>query len=451
MNVIILGAGRRGVRIARHLIQEKNSVTIIDSSRDKCTTLTQRLDCMALCGSATDLEMLESAGLKNTDVVIAVTNSDEVNLVACGIVESQYPKIKTIAAIRNIGYFKNDEDKTILGIDSIVNPETEAAKRICDIIQSGIFTDVISFDDADFILFNTTINKDGWLEGKSLIQMKKELPLEYIVVGIRRGNKTFLPSGDTTLSLGDELAIMAVDDEKDTIYKKLKDDKNNNLKLRRIVVVGATRVTRAVLKHLGENRRRRITLIEKDISSCNAFAEEFPSLLILNGSITDEDVWDDENLSSSDLFISLTENDELNIITASYAKRIGAKKTIALLKTNPNYLKFAHSLDIDVPLSLTDTTVDAIMKHLRGESVKNLHSIFDGDVEVYEYVLSDKFSALNKRLMDISLEGKCIIAGVKRGSGESFVPNGSYIFREGDTVLVASKRDDYSYITEFFK
>lgn len=450
MNVIILGAGRRGVRIARHLIQEKNSVTLIDSSKDKCTTLTQRLDCMAICGSATDLETLRNAGLDSADVLIAVTNSDEVNLVACGIVESQYPKIKTIAAIRNIGYFNTDHSKTILGIDSIVNPETEAAKKIVDIIQSGILTDVTSFEDADFILFNAHVSKDGWLCGKSLIEMKKELPLEYIIVGIHRGSLSFIPSGDTILEDGDELAIMAVDDEKDTVYRKLKDE-SGNVKLKRIVLIGATRVTKAVLKMLGKYRMRRITLIEKDPAVCRTFAEEFPSLLILNGSITDEDVWDDENLSSSDLIVTLTENDELNIITASYAKKIGAKKTIALLKTNPNYLKFARSLDIDVSISVTDSTVDAIMKNLRGESVKNLHSIFDGDVEVYEYVLSEKFNALNKRLMDISLDGKCIIAGVKRGGNESFVPDGAYIFRLHDTILVASKREDYGYVTEFFK
>ena len=144
-------------------------------------------------------------------------------------------------------------------------------------------------------------------------------------------------------------------------------------------------------------------------------------------------------------------NDELNIITASYAKRIGTKKSIALLKTNPNYIQFAANMDIDVTISTTEATVDAIMKFLRGDGIKTLHSTFNGELEVYEYVLDDKFSKLGETLANVDLRGKCIIAGVKRSKSESFVPNGTYQFEVGDTILVACSHSNYDAVMEFFK
>lgn len=129
---------------------------------------------------------------------------------------------------------------------------------------------------------------------------------------------------------------------------------------------------------------------------------------------------------------------------------MGTKKSIALLKTNPNYMQFATTLGIDVPISTTSSTVDTIMKHLRGESVKTLHSTFDGELEVYEYVLSPSFRLNGKKLMDTNFRGKCILTGVKRNEGESFVPDGNYVFRPNDTVLVSCVHENYDFVMEMF-
>ncbi len=454
MNIIILGAGRRGIRLARHLVQEKKSVVIIDTSQERCQQVSTKLDCMAICGSATDLSVLNEAGAADAEAIIAVTDSDEVNLVACGIASSNFPKAKTIAAIRSISYLGNQNNgrgKRILGINHIVNPEEEAAKRMTSVIKSGLFSDIISFDDAEFVLFRVTITSSTPFVEKTLIEMKKELQGEYIIIGIRRGSKILTPNGNTILKSGDEIAIMAEEDDAEKVFHALSNEKKN-VKLRRMISVGGTRICRYLFSNLGKRMLRRMTLIEKDAKICQEFSEEFPEVLTINESITDETIWEDERISKADLMISVTENDELNIITASYAKRIGTKKTMALLKTNPNYIQFSANMDIDVTVSTTEATVDAIMKFLRGESVVTLHSIFNGELEVYEYVLSDTFPHIGKALMNVDLKGKCLIAGVKRENDSvSFVPNGAYEFKAGDTVLVACIHENYDSVTELFR
>lgn len=452
MSVVILGAGRRGTRLARHLIEEKKSVIMIDWDNERCSQIMSKLDLMAICGSATDISVLEEAGAKEAEAIIAVTDSDEVNLVACGIAASNFPQTKTIAAIRGISYLgKEAEDRggRILGIDHIVNPEEEAAKRIAGIIKSGLFSDVIRFDEADFILFTSTVQKGSMFEGKSLIEIKKTLGGQYVIIGARRDKTVFSPSGETILLAGDELAIMAVDDESESIFSSFRGE-NSSIRLKKAFIVGGTRIAKYLLRMMGKKLQERMVLIDKDSEVCSSFAEEFPYILVLNDSITDEEVWEDERLHNADLMISVTENDELNIITASYAKKVGTKKSIALLKTNPNYMQFATTLDIDVPISTTSSTVDTIMKHLRGEGVKTLHSTFDGEMEVYEYVLSPTFRLNGKKLMETNFRGKCILAGVKRSGGESFVPDGNYTFRPNDTVLVSCVHENYDFVMEMF-
>lgn len=451
MTVLILGAGRRGVRLAKHLIQEKKSVVIVDNNDDRCSQIAQKLDCMSVCGSATDISVLEEAGAKEADVIVAVTDSDEVNLVACGIAASNYPQAKSIAAIRSISYLGPDsKNKKVLGIDHIVNPEEEAAKRIRVVLQSGLFSEIISFDDAEFILFRSRIDKNSTFAGKTLIEMKKELKGNYIIIGIEKGDNVFTPSGTTVLEEDDEIAVMAVDDDSQSVYKTLKGGISST-RLRRIITVGGTRVARYLFSSLSAGMRKRITLIEKDSEICSLFSSLFPQILTINESITDENLWEDERFKEADLLISVTENDELNIITASYAKRIGTKRSMALLKTNPNYMQFATNMDIDVSISTTEATVDAIMKYIRGEGVKTLQSTFNGELEVYEYELDSSFSKLGYSLKDVDLRGKCIIAGIKRNRNESFVPDGSYTFEVGDTVLVACAHENYDTVTEFFK
>ena len=182
----------------------------------------------------------------------------------------------------------------------------------------------------------------------------------------------------------------------------------------------------------------------------NEFASLFPEATVLNASITDESIWEDEELGNADLFISLTDNDELNIVTSGYAKKIGAKKAIALVKSNTNYSQFALSLGVDVALSITDVTVDSLIRYLRGDGISAMHTLFEGELEVYEYVVQDTFPFIGKKLKDIHFRSRVVIAGVRKDDGTALVPDGEYVFTEGDRLILSIRHDDSSYLKELF-
>lgn len=453
MKVLIIGAGRRGLRLARHLIEEKKSVTFLDSSSDRCQSAVSKLDCLAICGSATNIDKLIEAGVEDSEIAVAVTDSDEVNLVSCGLIVANFPNVKkTVAAIRSISYLSNNDDEhgtSLLGISDIVNPDSEAARRIIDVIRSGFYHDTIIFPDTNFLLFTMHISKRNPYVGMSLAQFRSSFKGNIVVTGIERKGKAILPSGDTVLKHGDEVAIICDSEETLSIFN-IEGSNGNTKKLSRVVLVGGTGVTKALLARITPEERAVMTLIEKDGATAEEFSKRFSDILVIHGSITDEAIWDDENLVDSDLLISLTENDELNIITASYAKKLGVSRSIALIKTNPNYLSLARQFDIDVPISTTEATVDTIVKHLRSGTIKSLHTLFDGKLEVYEYVINEDFEYLGKALKDVNLRGKAIIASVKKSNGEAFVPSGNYVFEKNDTVLLCSNHDYSEFIQGLF-
>ncbi|MGN0906156.1 MAG: Trk system potassium transporter TrkA [Bullifex sp.] len=454
MKVIIIGAGRRGLRLARHLIEEKAAVTFLDISGDRCQSALAKLDCMAVCGSATNIERLVEAGVEEADTVIAVTDSDEVNLVSCGLVTASFPNVtKTVAAIRSISYLSEDEGGTslpVLGISDIVNPDSEAARRIVDVVRSGLYYDTITFPDTNFLLFTIHVSRKSAFANLSLIEFRSRFTGNIVVTGILRKGKVILPSGDTVLRPGDDIAVIC--DSDDTLeFFDLGGKSSRPKDSRRTILVGATKVTRALLTRFTAKERSVSTLIERDAQTADEFSRLFPDVLVINGSITDESLWEDEALDDSDILISLTENDELNIITASYAKKLGVDRSIALIKTNPNYISLARQFDIDAPISTTEATVDTIVKHLRSGRIMSLHTLFDGKLEVYEYSISGSFRHLGKALKEVNLRGQAIIAGVKRPGADAFVPGGNYVFREGDTVLICCLHSNSSFVQELFR
>lgn len=454
MKVIIIGAGRRGLRLARHLIEEKAAVTFLDISGSRCQSALAKLDCMAVCGSATNIDRLIEAGVEEADTVIAVTDSDEVNLVSCGLVTASFPNVtKTVAAIRSISYLSEDEggkSLPVLGISDIVNPDSEAARRIVDVVRSGLYYDTITFPDTNFLLFTMHVAKSSPFANLSLVQFRSRFSGNIVVTGLQRKGKVILPSGDTLIRPGDDIAIICDSDDTLAIFDQ-KGKTGRQTDSGRMILVGGTKVTRALLTRFTLKERASSTLIERNAQVAEEFSTLFPDLLVINGSITDETLWEDESLADSDILISLTENDEQNIITASYAKKLGVDRSIALIKTNPNYISLARQFDIDAPISTTEATVDTIVKHLRSGRIMSLHTLFDGKLEVYEYSISGSFRHLGKALKEVNLRGQVIIAGVKRSGDDAFVPGGNYVFTEGDTVLVCCLHSNSTFVQELFR
>ena len=446
--IVILGAGRRGLGLAKHLIEEHKDVVIIDNSHERVATAVAKLDCLGILGNGTDIDKLIEAGCENAEAFIAVTNSDEINLVSCGIVSSTFKETKTVAAIRSLVYTGVDGLKEgLLGIDYIVNPNAEAARYIFNTIEQGVYSNVLGFSNTDLLLYNFYVEPFSPYIGTSVMDMRNKLKADFVIAAINRGHKALVPSGSTSIEPKDTLSIVADSEEVTDILKTVGKLQKKPTK---IVLVGASRITRALLNRMTIAMRSKVTVVDQDEVVCNDFSERFPEVLVIKADITDEDIMQEEQLGSYDLLIALTDNDELNIITASYAKRIGISRSMALIRQNNNYTRLASYLDIDVVISITDTTVESLLRYLRGTNIESLHSLYNGQLEIFEFSINGTCAVLGKKLSEINMRKKAIVAGLTGKSGKSVIPTGNSTLHEGDTVIVAAMRESAEFIQKLF-
>jgi trk system potassium uptake protein TrkA len=277
--------------------------------------------------------------------------------------------------------------------------------------------------------------------------MRSKLNAEFVIASIKRRGQVLVPSGETTIQAEDTLSIIAESQEVTDILKtvgKLQKRPNN------MVLVGASKITRALLNRMNPAMRSKVTIVDQDPEVCKDFSERFREILVIKADITDEDIMAEEQLGTYDLLIALTDNDELNIITASYAKRIGIMRSMALIKQNNNYSRMASYLGIDVVISTTDTTVESLLRYLRGSNVSSVHSLFNGQLEVYEFIIHADSEVCGKQLKDINMRKKAIVAGITNDKGKSIIPNGYSTLNEGDTVVVAALRQATESIRKLF-
>ncbi|MGE4468395.1 Trk system potassium transporter TrkA [Sphaerochaeta sp.] len=446
--VVILGAGRRGMGLAKQLITDGKDVVILDNSFERVEMAVSKLDCLGVLGNGTDIDKLTEAGVEQAEAFIAVTNSDEINLVSCGLVSSSFPNTKTVAAIRSLIYTGSGGLKEgLLGIDYIVNPNAETARSIFKIIEQGVNGNLLAFSNSKLLLYNFYIEKNSTYVGTTVSEMRSKLNAEFVIASIKRRGQVLVPSGETTIQAEDTLSIIAESQEVTDILKtvgKLQKRPSN------MVLVGASRITRALLNRMSPAMRSKVTIVDQDPEVCKDFSERFREILVIKADITDEDIMAEEQLGTYDLLIALTDNDELNIITASYAKRIGIMRSMALIKQNNNYSRMASYLGIDVVISTTDTTVESLLRYLRGSNVSSVHSLFNGQLEVYEFIIHADSEVCGKQLKDINMRKKAIVAGITNDKGKSIIPNGYSTLNEGDTVVVAALRQATESIRKLF-
>lgn len=448
MKVVILGAGKRGTLLARHLIQEKRDVVIIDNDPKRAAEVQGKMDCMVIVGSGTDPAKLREAEVEKADLFVAVTDSDEINLVACGIVENIRSAVTTVAAIRNLTYTGKDGlPATILGINYIVNPEAEAARSIHAIIDRGIFSDVITFERSNLVLYNIYVTPKSRFANQNIANCRTTIGTEFVIAAINREDEGIVPSGNTIVFPGDTLSVVASDNDKEALFKLIG---QHRIKPKKIVIVGGSKIARFLLRSFEPSQHRSIVLVEQDPVVCEHFASLFPNLLVVRSDITDETIFEDERLVTYDLLISLTDNDELNIITASYAKRVGINYAIALIKNNNNYIRLARHLDIDSVISVSEATVDSLLKYMRGAHVSSVHSLFNGRLEIFEFVISSDMAVAGKKLKDINMRNKGIIAGITTSAGKNIIPSGAYRIEIGDTLLVCAGREELGFVQKIF-
>lgn len=443
MKVVILGAGRRGIRLARHLVEEHKDVVIVDHRATDVDNAMTSVDCLGVVASGTDVEDLRNAGIEDADAFIALTGSDETNLVSCGLVAAEFKIPITIAAVRNITYTAEDRKSNMLGITHIVNPSQAVASRIFSDIDRGLYSDIISFENMSLVLYNIYIDKKSKFKNVQLKKLRNVLPGQFVVAAVSNGSEVMVPTGDTLVREGDTLSIAINEGDVTEFFDNVGTRRH---KPRKVVIIGTTMVTDFVLKMFTKRGLKNTTVISKDTEECRELALKYPSALIINENITNEGVFRREGIENYDLLISATDNDELNILVASYAKHYGVNGTIALINKNQDFVRMADHMDIDSLMSTQDITVDSIVRFLQGENVSTIHSMFDGRVEALEYTVDADCPLRGKMLKEINMKGKGLIVGAKKLDGRSILPGGNYCIDYGDKLLLVIERQSLNFI-----
>lgn len=455
MKVVIAGAGAVGLQIAKQLIDEKKDVVLIEQNAERARIAANRLDCMVINKPGNSLDALRDAGTENADFFIAVTDSDEVNLISCVLAGGENSALFKIARVRNIDYSNTPiAEEGFLGINFVVNPEVVAAKAIIRTIEHGATSDIMFFEQSKAQMRHLLVEAESPFANRKLSDTGHAFGVTFLVAVILRDNNFIIPSGETVVHPGDILYVVATEESFEVLYNKLGTEK---MDLRRVVIIGGGKIgamiaahlldeqkkSRGVIKRLmkafSEQRRRNVKIIDRDYIRCKELSEQLPGALVINADVSDEGVFEEEHFANSDLIVSVTANQELNLVTAVYAKTLGIKRSIALV-SKTNYTRIASQLGIDVPVSLKNSVINTILKLVRKGTVRSVHSISEGSLEVMEISVDEHSVAAGKRISDVRLPQGALIVTVLR-EDRTIIPDGEYILQGGDHIIMIARTE----------
>jgi len=445
MKIVVVGAGEVGFHIAEHLIKEGKDVVLIEKNADRAKFVSSHLDCMVVVGEGTNLDILKQAGIQKADAFISATDYDEVNMISCFIVSSEYSVPTKIARVRNMEYSKTRlVGHKYSGIDFIVNPEIEAAKSIAATVQHGATSDIFLFEDTDIQLRDIFVDEDSFFCGKSLKQIKKDIREDFIIAGILRGSEVIVPSGDTEVIDQDHIYVIA---SNKTFMQILRKTGTPNKKLRTVIVLGGGKIGRYVTEFLikmGKN----VKVVDKDYEICKQLASDYSDILVIHGDISDDSIFEEEQLSKADAIVTTTKNEELNILAAIYSKSKGIKRAVALVD-KANYLNISDNLGIDSTVSPKLSSVNAILKYIRKGNIKSVYKIFDGKAEVTEFNVTENAPIAGKALKDIKLPSGSLILAVTRGEN-NIIPDGNFVITSADSVITFCAKETADSLHKYF-
>lgn len=446
MRVIIAGAGEVGFHLAKLLSMEGHTIVVIDLDNDKLASISNQLDLGVLNGSSTSIATLNQAAVARADLLIAVTNSEEVNLTTCIFAKHLGAK-KTIARIANVEFLMKKEklDLETLGIDELISPSSLAAREIKRLCKESALTDFIDFDKGKLSLIGLKVEHDSLIAGKTISEMdffNKEN--NFIPVAILRNNETIIPDDDTRYLINDHAYFTA---NKDGLDRVLEVFKKQRIEIKNIMILGGTQVGYHAARAL--SKQYRVKLIEPDKDLCMKLTDGLPDTLIINADGRDVDVLEEENMSEMDAFISVTDNSETNIITSLLAKNHGVKKTIALVE-NVDYIHLSQSIGVDTLINKKLIAANFIFRYIRKGEVLSLTSLHGADVEALEFEVTRGSRAVGKRVKDLKFPKGAVVGGIVR-EDRGFIHNASTTFEEKDHVVVLSKMKCIHKVESLFK
>lgn len=442
MKIIIVGAGQVGFYIASRLAYENKDVVVIDTSPEAVRNVSEKIDVNVVIGSGSSPLVLAEAGIKNADILLAVTDSDETNLVACLMADILSPATKKLARIRKQDYDALHEifQQGPPHIDMIINPEIEVVKTIERFMSVPGAVDVGEFADGRLKLIGILMDKDAPLAGVKLAELSTRIGTRTLVVAVVREDATIIPRGDDRLYPGDLVYFISEERHLDKILKAFNKEVNP---VRRVMIVGGGRIGLRLAKSL-ERQAISAKLIERSPERCAEIVEQINKVLVIQGDASDQALLIEENISDMDMVVTLTNDEETNILVSLLAKKMGARKTITKL-SKFGYFDLMSTIGLEQVVSSRLSAVNSILQHIRRGKVLSARTMTDEKAEVLEAIALETSDIVGHPLKHTGIpKGALVIAIIRDDAIE--IPSGDSVIRPNDRIIIFAKREVVSKI-----
>ncbi|GAA6157093.1 Trk system potassium transporter TrkA [Pyruvatibacter sp.] len=452
MKVIVCGAGQVGSGIARQLSNEHNDVTVIDNSPDLIQQMADNLDVRTVVGYASHPDVLERAGAREADMVIAVTFADEVNMVACQVAHSIFNVPTKIARIRAQSYLRpmwqDLFTRDHMPIDVIISPELEVGRDVMRRLEMPGALEAIPFGDTHITFLGIALEDDCPVVNTPLRQLTELFPdLNAVVTGIQRGERLFVPDSEDQMMVGD-VAYVVTDTTQSARVLSLFGHEEQAA--RRVVIVGAGNIGRHVAAELENSHTSvKVKIIEADKQKAVLAADELSRTVVLNGDALDEEVLREAGASQAETILALTNDDKVNILSCVMAKQLGCERSVSLIN-NRGYSGLINPMGVDAFVNPRATTVSTVLRHVRRGRIRGVSSVQDGKAEVIEAEALATSTLVGRPLRDADLPSGIRLGAVLRGT-EVIVPRGDTEIQAGDRVIIFAMADEVRRVERMFR
>lgn len=435
MKIIILGAGQVGSSVAANLVSEANDITVVDTNQDLLQNLQDRFDLRTVCGEASHPEMLRRAGAEDADMILAVTNSDETNMVACQVAYTLFRTPTKIARVRSNEYLSHPQlfANDALPIDFLISPDQAVTDYIQRLIEYPGALQVLDFAHGKVRLVAVRAYHGGPLVGRELRALREHMPgVQTRVAAIFRRDAPIIPEGNTVIEVDDEVFFIAASKDIRAVMSELR---RLDSPIKRVMIAGGGNIGKRLAKALENDYQ--IKVIEHNQKRAHALSEELKKAIVLLGDATDEDLLREENIEATDIFCALTNDDEDNILSAMLAKRLGARKVMALINRSA-YVDLVESGTIDIAISPHQAMIGSLLAHVRRGDVAAVHSLRRGAAEALEAVAhGDRKSSkvVGRAIQDIKLPPGASIGAMLRGDEVIIAHHDTVIEAEDHVIL----------------
>lgn len=454
MRIVVVGCGKIGRAIIQRLVAEKHDVLAMDSDPSVIESITNAYDVMGMCASGTEYGQLLDAGADKADLFIAVTGSDELNMLSCFAARRMGAK-HTVARIRNS---ENTTQESLafmtkgLGLSMSINPELLTAQAIFNIIKLPLASKVETFSSKGFEMIEFQLKSNSALEGKTVSEIRKQSKIKFLICAVSRNGDTYIPKGDFKLSSQDKLGIIASQQDITKLFKLLGVEQKP---IKSVMILGGGRTSVYLASMLAKSRIS-TKIIEKEESRCEDICELIGGgVTVIHGDAMSQDLLSEEGIETADAFVALTGMDEQNILVSVYAMSQNVPKIIS--KVNRSELSaIAQKLGVDTVITSKTIMADILARYARalqsasGSKVETLYSLMDGKAEAIEFTVMSDFKRIGVPLKDVRFKKNVLLAGIVRNN-KSIIPTGDDVILADDRVIVISSNlgtDDISDMVE---